>query len=57
MPSSWTAPRRGLGANRNCARDAVTGMHVTLTDDDATLSTDFLSQMAESLRNGGRHLE
>jgi len=50
-------PRRGLGANRNCALGAVTGTHVAFIDDDATLSTDFLSQMAESLQHGGQHPE
>ena len=50
-------PRRGLGANRNCALDAVTGTHVAFIDDDATLSTDFLTRMAESLQHGGQHPE
>ncbi|HEX3638704.1 MAG TPA: glycosyltransferase family 2 protein, partial [Paraburkholderia sp.] len=50
-------PRRGLGANRNCALDAVTGTHVAFIDDDATLSADFLSQMADSLQHGGQHPE
>ncbi|AME24886.1 MAG: glycosyltransferase family 2 protein [Pseudomonadota bacterium] len=50
-------PRRGLGANRNSALDAVTGTHVAFIDDDATLSPDFLARMAKSLQNGGQHPE
>jgi glycosyltransferase involved in cell wall biosynthesis len=50
-------PRRGLGANRNCALDAVTGTHVAFIDDDATLSIDFLARVAESLQHGGQHPE
>ena len=50
-------PRRGLGANRNCALDAVTGTHVAFIDDDATLSIDFLACMADSLQHGGQHPE
>lgn len=50
-------PRRGLGANRNSALDAVTGTHVAFIDDDATLSPDFLARMAQSLQNGGKHPE
>ncbi|SAL33486.1 glycosyl transferase [Caballeronia sordidicola] len=50
-------PRRGLGANRNNALDAVTGTHVAFIDDDATLSADFLARTAQSLQNGGQHPE
>jgi glycosyltransferase involved in cell wall biosynthesis len=50
-------PRRGLGANRNSALDAVTGTHVAFIDDDAALSPDFLERVAQSLKNGGQHPE
>jgi len=50
-------PRKGLGANRNSALEAVTGTHVAFIDDDAALSPDFLARMAQSLQNGGQHPE
>jgi glycosyltransferase involved in cell wall biosynthesis len=47
--------RLNLGANRNCALDAVTGTYVAFIDDDTTLRTDLLSQIAESLQHDGRY--
>lgn len=37
-----SGPRRGLGANRNHAIEAVTGSHVFFIDDDVILGEDFL---------------
>lgn len=42
-------PRRGLGANRNCALAQTRGTHVLFIDDDAALAPDFLGGAASCL--------
>ncbi len=46
-------PRRGLGANRNCALRGARGTHILFLDDDACLGETFLSEALRAASRSG----
>jgi GT2 family glycosyltransferase len=56
VPSSFPGvnyvdgPRRGLGANRNCAIAAATGDYILFLDDDACLGPTFLANALRAMK-------
>jgi GT2 family glycosyltransferase len=56
VPSSFPevkyidGPRRGLGANRNCAIAAATGHYILFLDDDACLGPTFLANALRAMK-------